>query len=214
MIKANYEKRNALYGPTVVEALNKRFFDAYYAPTKEDALAKALELIPEDSVVGWGGSVSIEEIGLKDALRARNQKVMDRDTAADAAGRAEIMKNILSQADTFIMSSNAITEDGQLLNVDGSGNRVAALCYGPKNVVVVAGINKVVRDLEAAENRIKTMAAPINMTRFGLNTPCGLTGKCGDCLSPDCICGQWVRTRVCKPAGRIKVIIVGEDLGF
>ena len=214
MNKDIYAKRNTLYGPTVVAALNKRFFDAYYVATKEEALAKALELIDPADVVGWGGSMTLDEVGLKDALKARGQKVMDRDAEPDPAKKKQLMRDIVAQADTFITSSNAITEDGQLLNVDNLGNRVAPLTFGPDNVVVIAGINKVVRDQEAAEDRIKTVAAPINMARIGFETPCFVTGKCSECLSPKSICASWVRTRKCTPPGRIKVILVGEDLGF
>ena len=214
MIKELYDKRNAMYGPTVVAALEKRNFEAYYCATKEEALEKAMSLIPKDHVVGWGGSVSINEIGLVDRLRSEGYALLDRDSEPDPVQKAKIMRRIIAEADTFITSSNAITEDGQLLNVDGNGNRVAAITYGPSNVVIVAGINKVVRDLEAARDRVRTIAAPTNTMRFPLNTPCKITGKCSECLSDDCICAHWVNTRICKPARRIKVIIVGEELGF
>lgn len=214
MNKELYDKRNSMYGPQVVAALEKRNFRAFYCATKEEALEKAMSLIPQDHVVGWGGSATINEIGLVDELKKEGYALLDRDSEPDPVKKASIMRRIIAEADTFITSSNAITEDGQLLNVDGSGNRVAAITYGPSNVVVIAGINKIVRDIEDARDRIRTIAAPVNAQRFPLNTPCKLTGKCAECLSDDCICAHWVQTRICKPVGRIKVIIVGEDLGF
>lgn len=214
MNKEFFEKRNTLYGQTIVKALESRRFEAYYCSTKQDALNKALALIPKEHTVGWGGSASIYEIGLVDKLISEGYKVFDRSRAETDEERTEIMRKALV-ADTFITGTNALTEDGMLLNVDGRGNRVAALTFGPKSVVVIAGINKVVRNAEDAVNRIKTTAAPINITRFpGKKTPCALTGKCGDCLSEDCICAHWVLTRLSQPAKRIKVILVGENLGF
>ena len=117
-------------------------------------------------------------------------------------------------ADYFLTSANGVSEDGQLVNVDGNGNRVAAIVFGPKYVIVVAGMNKVVRTAEDAMVRARTVAAPLNQQRFLKNTPCTLTGVCGDCKSPECICNQLLTTRNCRPAGRIKVILVGEELGY
>jgi hypothetical protein len=115
---------------------------------------------------------------------------------------------------SFIMSSNAITEDGQLFNIDGKGNRVAALIYGPENVIIIAGMNKVVQDMDAAYKRVRGYAAPANAQRFDLDTPCKKIGECADCLSASTICAQFVQTRICKPAGRIKVVLIGEELGI
>ncbi len=213
MNKELFDKRNALYEPTVVKALENRGFEAYYCATKEEALEKAVSIIPKDNSVGWGGSMSINEIGLVDRLRKDGYTLIDRDLAKSPEERMDIMRQTLN-ADTFIMSTNALTESGELLNVDGSGNRVAALLFGPKSVVVIAGINKVVRDMDAAVARIRTVAAPINAARFGLQTPCGITGKCGECTGDGCICVDWVVTRKSNPKGRIKVILVGEELGF
>lgn len=206
-------KRNELYGATVAAALQKRNMEAYYCPDKASALAKALELIPEDDVVSWGGSVSIAEIGLQAAVKARN-KVIDRALAKNVEEKMELMRQALT-CDTFIMSANAISEDGQLVNIDGNGNRCAALIFGPKKVVIIAGMNKVAKDLDAAMKRARGTAAPINAQRFeGLNTPCAKLGKCMDCMSPDTICCQFVITRYSRQKGRIKVILVGENLGF
>ncbi len=205
--------RNAACGATVVKNLQRRGFDAYYCADKEAALAKALELISETDVVAWGGSVTLAEVGLLDAVKKRNP-VIDRDTAKNAEEKTELMRKALL-CDTFIMSSNAITSDGQLINIDGNGNRVAALIFGPKQVVVIAGVNKIAGSFEAAMDRARNIAAPINAQRFaGLATPCAKTGLCADCQSPDSICAQFVVTRRCRTKGRIKVILVGESLGF
>jgi L-lactate utilization protein LutB len=207
--KMQYDKA----GPKVAEALNKRFFEAYYCSDRESGLQKVLELIPQNHVVSWGGTSTVDELGIKDALRQRGQAVIDRDTAKDAQERKEMLKKALT-CDTFLMSSNAISSDGELVNIDGTGNRVAALCFGPDQVVVVAGMNKVAGDLDDAMGRARQVAAPINAQRFQLKTPCSVNGLCGNCKGADCICAQIVTTRVCKPAGRIKVVLIGEDLGF
>lgn len=207
--KMQYDK----VGPKVAEALNKRFFEAYYCSDRESGLQKVLELIPQNHVVSWGGTSTVDELGIKDALRQRGQAVIDRDTAKDAQERKEMLKKALT-CDTFLMSSNAISSDGELVNIDGTGNRVAALCFGPDQVVVVAGMNKVAGDLDDAMGRARQVAAPINAQRFQLKTPCSVNGLCGNCKGADCICAQIVTTRVCKPAGRIKVVLIGENLGF
>lgn len=207
--KMQYDKA----GAKVAEALNKRYFEAYYCPDCAEALEKILELIPQDHVVSWGGAATVDELGVKEALRQRGQAVIDRDTAKDAQERQKMLKQALT-CDTFLMGSNAISADGQLVNIDGTGNRVAALCFGPTQVVVVAGMNKVAGDLDGAMRRAREVAAPMNAQRFPLKTPCVANGLCGDCKGPDSICAQIVTTRLCKPAGRIKVVLVGEDLGF
>ena len=198
-------------GPLVAEAMNKRGFEAYYVSTAEEAKAKALELIPEGSVVSWGGSVTVDAIGLKEAV-IEKFSVINRDAAATPEERMALMRQALT-SDVFLMSSNAITEDGQLVNIDGNGNRVAALCFGPKEVIVVAGMNKVVCSLDDAWERARNYAAPVNAQRFDLSTPCGKTGMCADCKNPSSICAHFVITRMGKN-GRIKVILVGEELGF
>ena len=207
--KMQYDKA----GAKVAEALNKRYFEAYYCSDRAAALEKILELIPQDHVVSWGGAATVDELGVKEALRQRGQAVIDRDTAKDAQERQQMLKQALT-CDTFLMGSNAISADGQLVNIDGTGNRVAALCFGPDQVIVVAGMNKVAGDLDGAMRRAREVAAPMNAQRFPLKTPCVANGLCGDCKGPDSICAQIVTTRLCKPAGRIKVVLVGEDLGF
>lgn len=200
-------------GPRVAAALHKRNMEGYYCSTADEAVEKVLELIPAGDVVSWGGVATVDELGIKERLRHRGQPVIDRDTARTPEERMAMLHQALT-CDTFLMSSNAISEDGQLVNIDGMGNRVAAMCYGPRQVVVIAGMNKVLGTLDDAIARARNIAAPANAQRFGLKTPCGLTGQCGDCTSPDCICSYVVVTRNSMVHERIKVILVGEDLGL
>ncbi|WP_271813568.1 lactate utilization protein [Clostridium beijerinckii] len=207
-------KRYDKLSSKVIEALKKRHFDAYYCKTKDEAVQQILDLIPENHVVSWGGSETLTEIGIKELVKEKGYQVIDRDTGKSPEERTELMRKALL-CDTFLMSSNAISEDGQLFNIDGNGNRVAAMIFGPKSVIVVAGMNKVVKTLDDAIQRTRTIAAPSNMQHFqDMKTPCYLNGSCGDCLSPDCICSQMVTTRTSRPAKKIKVILIGEDLGF
>lgn len=204
-----YKKR----GEQLVKNLRSRQFAAWYCATKEEALEKALELIPEGATVSWGGALSAEQIGLIDAVRKGNYKAIDRDTAKDMAERNAMMKQALL-ADVFLVGANALSLDGQMVSIDGNGNRVAAIVYGPESVIVIAGMNKVVATLEDAVRRARTIAAPMNKQRFPIATPCEVTGSCADCKGENCICNQILITRNSKPAGRIKVILVGEELGF
>lgn len=204
---------NEKRGNTVVKNLQGRGFDACYCKTGEEAKEKALEWIEEGASVAWGGSMTIRDIGLTKALSAGNYRVIDRDKAVTAGEKRKAAMDALS-ADYFLTSANGISEDGQLVNVDGNGNRVAAIVFGPEYVIVVAGMNKVVRTAKDAMVRARTVAAPLNQQRFLKNTPCTTTGVCGDCKSPDCICNQLLTTRNSRPAGRIKVILVGEELGY
>lgn len=200
-------------GNLLVSNLKRRHFDAFYCDTAHQALQKALELIPEGSSVGWGGCTSAVQIGLPDAVRAGNYTVVDRDLAKTPQERQDLMRRCLL-TDVFITGANAISLDGQIVNIDGMGNRVAAIVYGPGTVLVIAGMNKVTDTLEDAYRRAKTVAAPINQQRFNGDTPCNVTGMCLNCTSDDCICNQILVTRNCRPKGRIKIILVGEELGF
>lgn len=204
-----YEKR----AQTLIKNLKARQFDAWYCEDKETALRTALELIPAGSSVGWGGAMSAVQIGLIEALKNGEYRAIDRDATTTPEDRKAAMKQCLL-VDTFITGSNAISMDGQLVNIDGVGNRVAAIVYGPESVIVIAGMNKVVDSLEDAVRRARTIAAPMNKQRFPMKTPCEVTGTCGDCKGAGCICNQVLVTRSCNPAGRIKVILVGEDLGM
>lgn len=200
-------------GPILVKNLKSRHFDAYYCSTKEEALEKALELIPKGSTVGWGGCWSADQIGLIDAVKAGDYTAYDRSTGKTPEEAAAIMKKCLT-ADVFITGANALSMDGQMVNIDGAGNRVAAIVYGPDSVIVVAGMNKVMDTVEAAYTRARTIAAPVNNQRFDNDNPCKFTGTCADCKSVTSICNQFLITRHCRPVGRIKFILVGEDLGF
>lgn len=207
--KMYYEKRASV----LVKNLRSRHFEAYYCDTRQDALAKALELIPEGSLVSWGGAMSAQQIGLIGAMRVGNYRTIDRDKCVTAEEREQAMKDALF-CDTFLMGANAMSMDGEMVSIDGTGNRIGALVYGPKSVIVIVGMNKVEDTLEEAIRRARTVAAPKNKQRFGDGTPCAVTGVCGDCKSEKCICNHIVITRHCRPVGRIKFIIVGEDLGL
>ena len=210
MEKACYEKR----GQILVKNLKNRHFDAWYCDSKEDALAKVLELIPEGAKIGWGGVLSAQQIGLFDALRSGNYDLLDRDLCQTPEEREQMMRDAMF-SDVFLTGANGLSLDGQMVNIDGTGNRVAPIIYGPQSVIVVAGMNKVEDTLADAMNRARTIAAPMNKQRFeALQTPCAVTGSCADCKSPQSICNQIVITRNCRPAGRIKFIIIGEDMGF
>lgn len=204
-----YHKR----GEILVKNLKNRHFDAYYCENREEALAKALELIPEGATVSWGGAMSAQQIGLMDAVNNGPYKTIDRDKCQTAEEREQAAKDAMF-CDVYLTGANGLSLDGQMVNIDGTGNRVAATIYGPKTVLVIAGMNKVTDDLESAVKRARTVAAPLNQMRFLRNNPCTVTGTCADCKSETCICNQIVITRNCRPVGRIKFILVGEDLGL
>ena len=157
--------------------------------------------------------MSAVQIGLMDAVREGNYKALDREKCTTPEEKEQCAKECMF-ADVFLTGANGMSLDGQMVNIDGTGNRVAAIVYGPKSVIVVAGMNKVEDDLEAAVRRARTVAAPMNQQRFQLPNPCTATGTCADCKSLTCICNQILITRNCRPAGRIKFIIVGDDLGM
>lgn len=211
------QERNQKLGNKTIINLQKRFFEAYYVDTKEEALKKAIELIPKTDVIAWGGSTSITEAGLIDYVKENGYSVINRDAAKTPEERTELIRKSLL-CDTYIMGTNAISEDGQLVNIDATGNRVAALIYGPKNVIIISSIKKIMPTLEDAITRARTVAAPINMQKISKiserNTPCLITGTCANCTSKDSICSHIVITRLCKPQGRIKVILTSEDIGF
>lgn len=207
--KCYFEKR----AQQLIKNLERRHCRAWFCTTKEDALRKALELIPEGSVVGWGGAMSAIQIGLTEALNQGNYVTLDRDKQKTFEEK-EALAHECFNADFYLTGANAISMDGQMVNIDGNGNRVAALIYGPKNVLVIAGMNKVCDTVEDAVRRARTVAAPMNQQRFLGKTPCTVTGTCGDCLSDNCICNQIVITRNSRIPGRIQFILVGEDLGL
>ena len=209
-MNANISKRNDLLSQKVIKGLASRNMTGYYAKTKEEALQMALELIPEGSSVTMGGGMSVHEIGLVKALKEGNYNFIDRDEMEDKRAAMLFAYN----ADVFLMSANAMTEDGILVNIDGNANRVSALAQGPRKVIVIAGMNKICDDVDGAMKRARNVAAPINAQRFGLDTPCSRTGACMNCKSPDTICCQFLITRYSRHAGRIHVILVNDSLGF
>jgi len=209
-VKENYKAQ----AKTIIKALEKRQMEGYYADTCAEAVEKALSLMEKGTSVGWGGSESLKEVGLMDALeKDGSYHLIDRSTAKDP----EELRNLFGEmflCDNFLMSTNAITMEGELVNIDGNGNRLSMLIYGPRQVIVLCGMNKVVKNREAALDRIHTTASPANCQRLSRKTPCALTGVCGDCYSPDSICSQIVVTRRSHIPGRIKVVLVGENLGY
>ena len=194
---------------TIIKNLSKRNMQGYYCATKEESLQKALQLMPAKSSVGWGGSMTLDEIGLLEAIKQGDYTAIDR-TQGDPKEQA----SKIFLADYFLMSTNAITLDGELIYIDGRANRICYLCYGPEHVLIVAGMNKVVSDVESGIKRVRNMATPPNTTRLHKDTPCAKVGRCMDCLAPDCICNQVLVTRRSGQADRISVILVGEELGY
>ena len=210
-IKEQYYETTA---DTIIKRLAARQMEGFYCATRKEACEKALSFAKAGTSASFGGSMTLEETGILAGLRSRKDiTLLDRATGKNPEEVAKIMHEALS-CDTYYMSTNAITTDGELVNIDGNGNRVAALIYGPKQVVIVAGINKVVPDVPGAVSRVRNRATPPNCIRLNKNTPCAATGVCADCFSPDCICNQIVVTRRSGNPDRIKVILVGEDLGY
>ena len=206
----NIVKRNELLAQKVINGLESRNMTGYYAASKEEAVKLALELIPEGSSVTMGGAMSAHEIGLVDVLKDGNYNFIDRDQYEDK--RAAML--MAYDADVFLASANAMTEDGVIVNIDGNSNRVSAIAQGPKKVVFIVGMNKICDDVDGAMKRARNVAAPINAQRFGLQTPCSKTGSCMNCKSPDTICCQILITRFSRHEGRIHVILVNDNLGF
>lgn len=206
----NVTKRNDVLAKAVIEGLEKRNMKGYYAQSKEEALEIALSLIPEKSTVARAGSASVDEIGLANALVEGDYDFFNRDTTEDKRA-AELFA---FDADVFVAGTNAVTKDGVLVNIDAKSNRVAAIAYGPRKVVLIVGMNKIASDLDTAMKRARNTAAPINAQRFGIDTPCCKTGSCFNCLTPDTICCQFMITRYSKMPNRIHVILVNDVLGF
>lgn len=205
----NMRKRNELLAQTVIKGLKSRNMSGYYAADKEEAVKLALELIPEGSSIAMGGCMSAQEIGLIDVLEDGNYNYIDRAKLAQREGLLAAY-----DADIFLSSANAITNDGIMVNIDGNSNRVSCIAQGPKKVVFIVGMNKVCSDLDEAMKRARNVAAPVNAQRFDIKTPCKETGKCFDCKSPDTICCQFLITRYSRHADRIHVILVNDTLGF
>lgn len=198
---------------SIISNLKKRNMEGYYCSTKEEAVTKALSFLHDGATVSWGGSMTLDECGIIDALKAGKYNLLDRATAKTSDEIEKIYRDVFF-SDFYFTSTNAITSDGILYNIDGNGNRVAAMIFGPKEVIIVTGMNKVCTDEESAHKRVRNLAAPINTQRLQKNTPCVKTGKCHECLGSESICAQLVTTRNSRIPGRIKVILVGEELGY
>ncbi len=198
---------------TVIKNLEKRNMEGYFFKDSASCVKAIIDMMEEGSSVSWGGSQSVLECGLMDAIKSGKYTLIDRMTAKTPEESREIFsKTVL--ADYYLMSTNAITFDGELINIDGNGNRAACLIHGPKHIIMVVGMNKLVSHVEDGYNRVRDIATPANTKRLNKNTPCFHTGRCGDCLSPDCICNQIVITRRSGHAGRIKIFFVAEELGY
>lgn len=195
-------------------ALKSNNIDALFVKTKEEALEKAAGLLKDGDTVAVGGSMTLFEAGVIDYLRCGKYNFLDRYREGISGEEKQKVFHDSFSADAYFTSSNAITEDGELYNVDGNGNRVAAMIYGPKTVVVIAGINKIVKDREAAQQRVKSIAAPANTERLSCKTPCAKTGECMDCKAGGRICCSYVFLGYQRVKNRIKVILVGEELGY
>lgn len=210
IVQKNYEHQAA----EIIRALEKRNMKGYYCADSTAAVELAKTLTPAGSIVSFGGSMSLSESGIMDMLKNRTDlTLLDRSKAKTPEATKQIYRDSFS-SDVYFMSSNAITKDGELINIDGNGNRVAALIYGPDRVILVVGMNKVVSTVDDGIRRVHDIAASANGVRLGKSTPCAVTGFCHDCLSPECMCSHTVITRRCYTEGRIHVILVGETLGY
>lgn len=207
------EQTRAKTAQTIIKGLERRHMSGEYCPTVADALEAAKRFLVPGTSVAWGGTYTLDEIGFIEAMKASECKVLDRHAASTPEETKEIYRQTLF-CDTYFMSTNAITMDGILVNIDGNANRVAALAFGPEKVVIIAGMNKVAPDLDSAVKRARNVAAPTNAVRFGLSTPCTALGKCANCNSDDCICCEIMITRHSRIPNRIHVILVGAELGF
>lgn len=215
--KTDHKKAShKLQAQQLIQNFKNRGFEGIYCDSSAEAVQEICRMIPAGSLVGMGGSETILETGLVDALRQMDIRLLDRYKEGVSKEAVDDMRRQGLAADIFICSSNAVCADGKLVNIDGTGNRVAALIYGPKKVIVMAGMNKVAIDVQAAIVRVKNQAAPPNSLRVGVPTPCSLKGFCQDpyCQPPNRICCQLVITEASMTPGRITVVMVGEALGY
>jgi LUD domain len=197
-----------------IQALKKNNFEALFVSDSKAAFEEVMKRIPDGSTVGVGGSVTLTQIGLLNALGKRNiQLISPAQQAKNMDERMELFRKSFS-SDFFLSSTNAITEDGKLFNVDATGNRVGAMFIGPKKTIIVSGVNKIVKDIDAAEKRVREWTAPQNAKRLNRKTPCVETGVCADCSSPDRICNIYVTLAKRPSRTEVVVILVGEKLGI
>ena len=198
---------------TMIPKLEKRGMEAFYCENSADAVALAMDMMKEGGTVGMGGTETVKETGLLAAVQNSDLTFIDRSLAKTPEEKKAVFLETMG-CDYFLMSTNAITIDGELVNIDGNANRVACLAHGPEHVIILVGMNKVTSDIPSAIARVQNVASPCNAARLGTRTPCATLGHCGDCHSEDCMCCQIVITRHSRHKGRIKVILIGEELGF
>lgn len=208
------EERKQKLAERMIKNLNRRNMEAFYCPTDKEAVKKVVELIADGSTVTWGGTATVRDLGIPEALKSRETlHVLDRDLV-ETPEEKEAMYLKAFTADVYLTSANAISEDGVIVNIDGNGNRVAAISWGPKKVIFVIGLNKVAQTVEAALARARSTASPINAQRFDIKTPCRTDGTCHNCNSPESICSYIHFLRNSRNKGRHVVVLVGEDLGY
>lgn len=200
---------------TIIQNLGKRNITGHYCETKEDAADLIISMIPENAEVSWGGSYTLDQLGIKTVLKEGAYEVIDpMEIREDREATMKLRKKAMT-CDVYLSSLNAVTMDGEIVNIDGTGNRVAAIVFGPEKVILVAGVNKIVFSEADALNRIKSEACPPNCIRLGKKTPCAVTGKCSDCLiKGNTICSHTVTTRFSAIDERLHVILINENLGF
>lgn len=207
------ETRDEKLAQRMIKNLEQRHYDAYFCKTAEDIRNQVKELIPEGSTISWGGSMTIRNSGVTKMLKAGNYEVFDRDDVTTQEDKLRIYRKAF-ECDYYLASVNAISEDGVIINIDGNGNRVAAITWGPEHVILIVSLNKVCQDVDAAIKRARSTAAPTNMARFDFKTPCQIDGSCHDCKSKDSICNYISIQRMSHPAKRHIVILTSEDLGY
>ena len=207
------EARNERLAKTIIKNLERRHMQGFYCKTAQEAVKKVSELIEDGSSVTWGGTMTVRDLGIPDYLKNRGTlEVLDRDMVETPEEKQAMYLRAFS-TDVYLSSANAISEDGVIVNIDGNGNRVAAITWGPKKVIFVIGLNKVAQTVESALARARSTASPVNAARFDINTPCQMDGICHNCKSPDSIC-NYVHFLRNSPKGRHLVVLVGEDLGY
>ena len=207
------EERNQKLAEQMIKNLNRRNMEAFYCPTGKEAVKKVSELIADGSIVTWGGTTTVRDLGIPETLKSRGTlEVLDRDQAETPEEKEAIYLRAFT-ADVYLTSANAISEDGVIVNIDGNGNRVAAITWGPKKVIFVIGLNKVAQTVEDALARARSIASPVNAQRFDIKTPCQVDGVCHNCNSPESIC-NYVHFLRNSPRGRHLVVLVGEELGY
>ena len=207
------KQRNELLAQTLIKNLKRRHIAGFYCPTSAEAVKKVSELIADGSSVTWGGTMTVRDIGIPEALKSRGTlEVFDRDMVETPEEKQAIYLKAFS-SDFYLTSANAISEDGVIVNIDGNGNRVAAITWGPKKVIFIIGLNKVAQTVEAALARARSTASPINAARFDIKTPCHVDGVCHNCNSSESIC-NYVHFLRNSPKERHIVVLVGETLGY